>query len=157
MVKRIVSGGQTGADRAALDFALQVDIDCGGWVPKGRIAEDGVIPANYPNLRETESDDPGERTEFNVRDSDSTLLVTRGTPTGGSALTLQVAASLDKPVLHVDLEREPVDLASQRLLQWLQDIRPSVLNIAGPRTSEDPEIYELTRALLEKTFRHSSR
>lgn len=157
MIKRIVSGAQTGADRAALDFALQVGIDCGGWVPKGRIAEDGVIPAYYPNLRETESDDPGERTERNVRDSDGTLLVTRGTPTGGSALTLEVATRLDKPVLHVDLERESVGFASRRLLEWLQDIRPSALNIAGPRTSEDREIYELTRALLEKTFRHSPR
>ncbi|MDH4194541.1 MAG: putative molybdenum carrier protein [Nitrospirota bacterium] len=157
MVKRIISGGQTGVDRGALDFALQVGIDCGGWVPKGRIAEDGVIPPKYPKLSETESDDSGERTELNVRDSDGTLLVTRGTPTGGSAFTLQVAARLDKPVLHVDLERASLDLAFQRLLQWLQDIRPSVLNIAGPRTSEDPEIYELTTVLLKKTFRHSSR
>lgn len=157
MVKRIVSGGQTGADRAAFDFALQVGIDCGGWVPKGQIAEDGIIPAKYPNLIETESDDSGERTERNVRDSDGTLLVTRGTPTGGSAFTLQAVARLNKPVLHVDLEGESVTPVSRRLRQWLQAIRPSVLNIAGPRNSEDPEIYELTTVLLEKTFRHSSR
>ncbi|MGB5053377.1 MAG: putative molybdenum carrier protein, partial [Nitrospirales bacterium] len=68
MVIRIVSGGQTGADRAALDFALHLGIECGGWVPKGRTAEDGVIPAHYPNLVETDSDDPNIRTEFNVRD-----------------------------------------------------------------------------------------
>jgi len=157
MVKRIISGGQTGVDRGALDFALQVGIDCGGWVPKGRVAEDGVIPAKYPNLIETESDDSGERTELNVRDSDGTLLVTRGTPTGGSAFTLQAVVRLDKPFIHIDLERERLDLALQRLLQWLQDFRPLILNIAGPRTSEDPEIYELTTVLLEKTFRHSSR
>lgn len=157
MVKRIVSGGQTGADRAALDFARQAGIECGGWVPKGRIAEDGIIPAKYPNLIDTTSDDPRVRTELNVRDSDATLLVTRGVPKGGSALTLQVAARLDKPVLHVDLERESVDKASRRLLEWLQNISPTVLNIAGPRISEDDEIYELTIALLEATVRHSCR
>ena len=132
MVKRILSGGQTGVDRAALDFALQVGIACGGWVPKGRIAEDGVILARYPNLIEAESEDPKIRTELNVRDSDGTLLVTRGSPNGGSALTLEVATRLGRPLLHLDLERESVELASRRLLQWLQDVQIETLNVAGP-------------------------
>jgi predicted Rossmann fold nucleotide-binding protein DprA/Smf involved in DNA uptake len=153
LANRIISGGQTGVDRAALDFALKARIECGGWIPKGRMAEDGIIPTKYPNLKETESDNPKERTERNVRDSDGTLVITRGTPAAGSALTMEVAARLNKPVLHVDLERESVNLASRRLLEWIRNVRPAALNIAGPRTSEDGEIYELTRALLEETFR----
>ncbi len=152
MVKRIVSGGQTGVDRAALDFALQVGMACGGWIPKGRVAEDGAIPTRYPNLRETESDDPKIRTELNVRDSDGTLLITRGTPAGGSAFTIEAATHLGKPVLHIDLERESLDLASPRLTQWLQDVQPQILNVAGPRSSEDLEIYELTKTVLERAF-----
>ncbi len=152
MVKRIVSGGQTGADRAALDFALQVGIECGGWVPKGRIAEDGVIPAKYQNLIEAESEDPKIRTELNVRDSDGTLLVTRDFPNGGSALTLEVATRFGKPLIHLDLKMESTDQASHRLSQWLQDVQVETLNVAGPRSSEDPEIYELTKALLDHVF-----
>lgn len=157
MVRRIISGGQTGVDRAALDFALQGGMVCGGWVPKGRMAENGVIPATYPNLREIASDDPKERTERNVRDSDATLVITRGAPAGGSALTIAVANDLKKPVLHVDLDREPIDLVSRRVCIWVQDSKAATLNIAGPRSSEDPEIYALTKRLLEMTFLHSCR
>lgn len=152
MVHRIVSGGQTGADRAALDFALQFGIECGGWVPKGRMAEDGVIPAHYPNLVETESDDPKVRTEYNVRDSDATILITRGAPTGGSAFTVEVAMRQGKPVFHVDLNRESMDQVVPRVCRWLQDLHPGILNVAGPRASEDHDIYDLTKVLLEKAI-----
>ena len=152
MVKRIVSGGQTGVDRAALDFSLQAGIAGGGWVPKGRIAEDGIIPARYSNLQETEADDPKIRTELNVRDADGTLLITRGTPTGGSAFTVEVATRLGKPVLHIDLAEESVEQGSRRLLRWLQDFQLRILNVAGPRSSEDHEIYALTMTLLQRAF-----
>jgi hypothetical protein len=152
MIKRIISGGQTGVDRAALDVALQQGIECGGWVPQGRTAEDGVISFHYPNLIETETGDPEERTARNVRDSDCTLVIARGVPAGGSAFTIEIASSLRKPVLHLDLERESLHLASRRLLEWIQDIHPVILNIAGPRSSEDPEIYRLTRTLLEEAL-----
>ena len=152
MVKRIISGGQTGADRAALDFALQVGIECCGWIPKGRMAEDGVISACYPNLVETESDDPRIRTERNVRDSDATLLITRGAPTGGSAFTVEVATRLNKPVLHIDLARETGEHVLPRICQWLQNLLPAILNVAGSRASEDREIYVFTKALLEGAF-----
>jgi hypothetical protein len=151
-VKRIISGGQTGVDRAALDFAVKARMECGGWIPKGRLAEDGVIPISYANLRETDSDDPQERTERNVRDSDGTMVITRGTPTGGSAFTLQIARHFEKPVLHINLERESVDRASLRIGEWIQEVRPAILNIAGPRDSEDRKIYELTQTLLDRTF-----
>lgn len=152
MVHRIVSGGQTGADRAALDFALQFGFECGGWVPKGRMAEDGVIPAHYPNLVETDSDDSNIRTELNVRDSDATILITRGAPTGGSAFTVEVAMRLGKPVFHVDLNRESMDQVVQEVCRWLQNLHPAILNVAGPRASEDHDIYELTKVLLESVF-----
>ncbi len=152
MVDRIISGGQTGADRAALDFALQHGIECGGWVPRGRMAEDGIIPAIYPNLIETETADLSVRTEFNVRDSDATLLLTHGIPTGGSALTNEIAKHLGKPLLHIDLNYIPLKLASKNLGHWLQEVRPKILNVAGSRNSKDPEIYKLSKMLLESAF-----
>jgi putative molybdenum carrier protein len=157
MVHRIISGGQTGVDRAALDFAQQLGIECGGWVPKGRMAEDGVIPARYPNLVETESDDPKVRTECNVRDSDATILITRGAPTGGSAFTFEVAIRLGKPVFHVDLNRESMDQVVPQVCRWLQDLHPAVLNVAGPRESEDHDIYDLTKVLLEEAILRGNR
>jgi hypothetical protein len=152
MVTRIVSGGQTGVDRAALDSARQAGIECGGWVPKGRMAEDGVIPARYANLIETASEDPKMRTELNVRDSDATLLISRGIPGGGSAFTIEVATRLGKPILKIDLERESTELAIRRVLLWLQDVQPAILNVAGGRASEDRDIYDLTKAVLEGVF-----
>ena len=157
MVHRIVSGGQTGADRAALDFALHIGIECGGWVPKGRMAEDGVIPAHYPNLVETDSDDPNIRTELNVRDADATILITRGAPTGGSAFTAEVAMRLDKPILHVDLLRKSMDQVVPEVCRWMQDLHPAILNVAGPRASDDPAIYDLTKVLLEEAIRPGNR
>ena len=86
LVEKIVSGGQTGVDRAALDVALELGIPCGGWCPRGRRAEDGALSARYP-LMETPSDDYVQRTTWNIRDSDGTLILTRGEPTGGTAQT----------------------------------------------------------------------
>src|SRR5215217_2323846 len=92
---KIVSGGQTGVDRAALDVALELGIECGGWCPAGRQAEDGPIDARYP-LRETPSADPAQRTEWNVRDSDATLLLTTGAASPGTELTREVARRLGR-------------------------------------------------------------
>lgn len=113
------------------------------------MAEDGVIPARYPNLVETESDDPSIRTAHNVRDPDATLLITRGAPTGESVFTVDAAMRLGKPVLHVDLLRESVKQVVPRVCQWLQDLQPGILNVAGSKASEDHEISTLTKALLE--------
>lgn len=145
---KIVSGGQTGADRAALDAALELGIEVGGWVPRGRRAEDGRIPARYPGLVETESEDPALRTARNVRDADATLLVSHGPLAGGSALTRRCAQELGRPCLHLDLDAESLADAVQRLRAWLAERAPRVLNVAGPRASGDPEIYAATRALL---------
>ncbi len=148
MVRKIVSGGQTGVDRAALDAALELGLSCGGWCPKGRRAEDGPIPLHYP-LTETPSDDYAQRTEWNVRDSDGTLVLTRGAPTEGTAYTIQVAARLKKPCLVVDLDGAPPEAAVRT---WLKAHRVETLNVAGPRESKAPGIYteaaRFLRALL---------
>src|SRR5947209_13063019 len=96
MVAKIVSGGQTGVDRAALDVALELGLPCGGWCPRGRRAEDGPLPARYP-LTETSWEGYPQRTRWNVRDSDGTLILTRGQPDRGTALTIKLAQRLGKP------------------------------------------------------------
>jgi hypothetical protein len=143
-VRAIVSGGQTGVDRAALDVAKELGREYGGWCPKGRLAEDGRIPDDYP-LRETETTDYAERTELNVRDSDGTLILTVGPPSGGTAYTIECARKLQKPHSVVDLLRTPnID----DVLSWLHEKRIAVLNVAGPRQSQSPEGYALAYRFL---------
>lgn len=149
MIEQIVSGGQTGVDRAALDAALALGIPCGGWCPKGRKAEDGVLDARYP-LRETPSDSYAERTTWNVRDSDGTLILTRSMLTGGTGQTLEDAKRLGKPHLVVDLDR-PLPIEAVR--GWIRTNRIRVLNVAGPRESKDPGIYHAASEFLHKLLR----
>jgi hypothetical protein len=148
MLQKIVSGGQTGADRAALDFALANGLRVGGWVPKGRLAEDGPIAERYPGLVETDSSDPAVRTALNVRDSDATLILSHGPLSGGALLTLQEAVRAGKPVLHLDLDQCSHVSAAERLRGWLATVRPTTLNVAGPRASDDPRIADATAAVL---------
>ena len=145
---RIISGGQTGADRAALDAAIASGVACGGWVPRGRSAEDGRIPDSYPNLRECDSDAVSRRTELNVADADATLILSHGPLRGGAAYTREVARRLSKPVLHVDLAKTRLPAAAPIILAWLGPLPGSTLNVAGPRASEDPEIYAATRTVI---------
>ena len=159
MLKKIVSGGQAGADRAALDVALEHGLDIGGWIPKGRLAEDGPISHRYEGLLETESADPSVRTALNVRDSDATLILSHGPLQGGSLLTLEEARRLRRSVLHIDLAASPEGLAARQLCEWLQRVDPSTLNVAGPRASQDAAIYrsvvELLRAVLPQLAKHA--
>lgn len=141
---KIVSGGQTGVDRAALDVALRLGLNCGGWVPRGRRAEDGPISAEYP-MREMKSSAYAARTRQNVIDSDATLILTRGEPTGGTAETLGIAQDMKKPYHIVDLKRTHSPLAA---LRWLEAKKPTVLNVAGPRESGSPGIYDEAFLLL---------
>jgi hypothetical protein len=134
---RIVSGGQTGVDRAALDAALAAGVGCGGWCPAGRRAEDGAIPARYP-LFETDEAAYGVRTRRNVRDSDATLIICDGEPAGGTALTLTSCREEDRPVLVIDSARENPDAALRRVEAFLARHAVRVLNVAGPRASESP-------------------
>jgi predicted Rossmann-fold nucleotide-binding protein len=135
--EKIVSGGQTGVDRAALDVALELGIPCGGWCPKGRRAEDGVIDHHYP-LQEVSSPEYPVRTEMNVKDSDATLILNQGTLAGGTALTLKLAKIHKKPYRVVDLSKTK-DPAPVR--KWMQTEKVNVLNVAGPPESNRPGIY----------------
>jgi hypothetical protein len=138
VITKIVSGGQTGVDRAALDVALQRGMPIGGWCPRGRRAEDGRIPDEYV-LQETDSKNYSHRTERNVEDSDGTLILTGGPLTGGTALTRSLARHNGSPVLVVDL-REEVDFGAVE--QWLTANRIRILNVAGPRESQQPGIHD---------------
>ena len=129
---RIVSGGQTGVDRAALDTALALGVPCGGWCPAGRRAEDGALPSRYP-LRETPSPDPAQRTAWNVRDSDATLVLVRGAPTGGTALAVREAERLRRACRVVVLDAADPEAGAADARRWLEERAISVLNIAGPR------------------------
>lgn len=143
---KIVSGGQTGVDRAALDVAIELGIPCGGWCPQGRLAEDGVIPARYP-LAETPSPDYEQRTEWNVRDSDGTLVLTLGEPTGGTAFTVELAQKHRKPHLVVFLDART---NLQSVSDWIASNQIETLNVAGPRLSTQPESYRLAAEFLRK-------
>lgn len=147
-IGKIISGGQTGVDRAALDAALARGIEIGGHVPKGRVAEDGRIPERYSGIIETESADPAERTELNVINSDATLIVSRGALAGGSKLTADMAQRHGKPFLHIDLKTTSPAAAIDEINSWIASITCSVLNVAGPRASEDPDIYDMSREIL---------
>ena len=146
----IISGGQSGADRAALDFAIAQGLAHGGWCPRGRMAEDGPLNAQY-RLRETPSRRYGERTEWNIRDSDVTVVFsTRREVSGGTALTLAIARRLGKPVLHLvhdDPPAEPTAVA-RTLLTFLHEYDVQKLNCAGPRASQEPRIGEFVTAVL---------
>jgi hypothetical protein len=147
---RIVSGAQTGADRAALDAARELGVEIGGWVPKGRRAEDGPVDECYVNLRETRTDHYETRTRLNVRDSDATLIVSHGELHGGSRYTREQAQALRKPCLHVDLDRLTVDEAVNAVHEWLDGLEGKTLNVAGPRESSDTEIYAATKEIVRR-------
>jgi hypothetical protein len=147
-VRRIVSGGQTGVDRAALDAALRLGIEHGGWCPHGRLAEDGVIPKRY-RLRQTVSAEYPVRTERNVVDSDATLILYRQRISGGTRLTRHLAQQHGKPLLVVNLHHGSDE---QAVRDWItaHDIR--VLNVAGPRESSAPGIGQQAQDFLHRVF-----
>jgi hypothetical protein len=152
-ISKVISGGQTGADRAALDAAMACGIPHGGWCPLGRLSEEGPIPERY-QLDETESDQYPVRTRMNVEQADVTLILTRGPLSGGSLLTREFAIALRKPWAHIDL------LGTQDVFQWLEKtvrnvptIGNIVLNIAGPRASNDPKIYDAVFSVMISLLR----
>jgi Circularly permutated YpsA SLOG family len=137
-IEKIISGGQTGVDRAGLDVAIALHIPHGGWCPKGRKAENGTLPTVY-QLTETPTAEYKQRTEWNVRDSDGTLILTQGEPTGGTALTIKLAGAYARPCLVIDLNASP---APKTVSAWLAANHIMVLNIAGPRESGCPGIHD---------------
>ena len=146
----MISGGQTGVDRAALEWAVRNGVEHGGWCPKGRRASDGAIPDVY-QLQETESDGYRQRTKFNVRDSDATLILNMGEVTGGTLLTSRLAAQLDKPYLIVQIDESEHRPAANQIADWLRRKRFQVLNVAGPGAERQPLIAAATTAVLNCT------
>jgi hypothetical protein len=152
MIKKIISGGQTGTDRAALDFALKFNIRHGGWIPKGRIAEDGQLPDRY-QLQEMPTISYMARTEQNVIDSDGTLIFSRGAPTGGTEYTRKMVLKHKKQLLHIDLKLKTSYDAAYRILSWIESYHIKILNVAGPRASKDPAIYNDVFKILDMAYK----
>lgn len=149
MITKIISGGQTGADRAGLDWAIANNIPHGGWCPAGRLAEDGSLNERY-HLIETESPGYRQRTKRNVQDSDGTLILNLGPLEGGTFSTVRLAEKQSKPFLVIALDEGVTDEAVTIVQDWLNDNGIQVLNIAGPRESKRPRIYDLTMAMMKR-------
>ena len=145
--RRIVSGGQTGVDRAALDVAMAMGLRHGGWCPAGRLAEDGKVPPLY-EMQETKSSEYPGRTERNVADSDATIILYEGKLKGGTLLTRRICKRLHKPCLSLAIDRKPVDEARR----WLSQERPETLNVAGPRESTCPGIFHRSMDFLLRSL-----
>ena len=145
-IEKIISGGQTGVDRAALDVAIFLDIPHGGWCPQGRRAEDGSIPDTYV-LRETAQRDYAVRTEKNIVDSDGTLILFRAKISGGTDLTRKLALKHHRPLLCIDLQ-DPREADVETACRWIEEQQIKLLNVAGPRESNYPGIGSLAERFL---------
>lgn len=154
MIEKIVSGGQTGADQAGLDVAIELGIPHGGWVPRGRKTEAGRLADRY-HVKEISSISYIQRTLMNVIDSDGTLLISHGKVSGGSAVTRALAAKHGKPCLHVDLNEVETGEAVAAATNWIDAREIKILNVAGPRASEDAGIYEDAKRFLRLVIEHS--
>jgi len=151
MIKKIISGGQTGVDQAALDVAIELGIPHGGWMPKGRSTKNAKLPDKY-NLKEASAGSYSQPTEINVAHSDGTLVVSREKLTVESALTLKLADQHQKECLHIDLKTTRGFSAAQLIKEWIVINDIKVLNVTGPHASEDPDIYEDTLRLLKAVY-----
>ena len=152
MIKKIISSGQTGADQAALDVAIKLGIPHGGWIPKGRITEEGALLQEY-QMQEMPTKSYDVRTEQNVLDSDGTLIICRGRPTGGSDYTREMVLKHKKHLLHIDLNLTTSFDAASLVNSWIKMHQIKTLNVAGPRASKDPNIYVDVFRILEWAFK----
>ncbi|HXL55935.1 MAG TPA: putative molybdenum carrier protein [Chitinophagaceae bacterium] len=141
---KIISGGQTGVDRAALDVALELGIECGGFCPKGRRSEDGIIPEKYL-LTETTTDQYPERTELNVKTSEGTLVLIDKEADRGTALTISLCKRYHKPCMVIDLLKEN---QNEDIVDWIKENKITVLNVAGNRESFSPGIWKKAHGFL---------
>jgi hypothetical protein len=148
MIKKIISSGQTGAERAALDVALKLNIPHGGWLPKGRSAEDGPLSDKY-QLQEMPTDSYPVMTEQNVIDSDGTLIIARTKLTGRPDYTREMTLKHKKQLLGIDLNQINHHDAASLVASWIQLYKIKALNVAGPRASQDLKIYSEVFKILE--------
>lgn len=149
MLKEIISGGQAGAERAALDAAIKCNIPHGGWTLRGRKHESGILPPHY-NLKEIESTNYSILIEKNVRDSDATLIISNGNLSKESSFTRDVTFKHQRPNLHIDLMKTDSSSAALQISNWISEHHIERLNISGPRESNDPDIYQGVLELLLK-------
>jgi len=148
MIRKIVSGGQTGADQAALDAAITLGIPHGGWIPKGRLTEKGTLPDKY-KLTEMPDTSYASRTEQNVIDSNGTIIISHGPLSEGSEYTRQMAIKHHRPWLHIDLDQTPAFKSATLISSWIDKNNIEILNVAGPRASKDSQIYSAVLKLIE--------
>jgi len=154
---KIISGGQTGADRAALDAAIKLGLDYGGHIPHGRLAEDGPVDLErYPCLTELQEGGYLARTRKNVEDADATVAFTLGGLAGGTKKTVEIAQEFKKPYLHVNLKKVSVADAAEEIIGWFDVIKPRVLNVAGPRESGAPGVYAKVYEVLKMVFKQAT-
>jgi hypothetical protein len=151
MIRKIISGGQTGVDQAALDAAINLAVAHGGWIPKGRLTESGPLPEKY-KLKETRSSSYADRTARNVQDADGTLIIARGLLTGGSEYTREMAIKYKRPWLHIDLSQTAAFQAASAINQWILQNEIEILNVAGPRASKDPTVYQEALNIIESVY-----
>lgn len=144
----IVSGGQTGVDRAALDWACRHNIAHGGWCPKGRLASDGPLSLHY-HLRETESTGYRQRTKLNVQDSEATLIFNIGELDGGTLQTVRFAQTLQKPYRVFQLDQSNMEGIARDITEWLAQEKFIMINVAGPREEKRPGIYALVSSVFD--------
>jgi Circularly permutated YpsA SLOG family len=146
---KVISGGQTGVDRAALDVSLKHGIDCGGWCPAGRLDEFGRIPDRYP-VRELQAGGFAERTMQNVKDSDGTVVIYRRQIGGGTKQTVRFCVDLKRPHKLIDASKIRAEDAANLITDFVRAKEIKILNVAGPRQSEWPEGYEYAFRVLER-------
>ncbi len=148
MLKKIISGGQVGADQAALDAAIKYNVPHGGWIQKDRKTEDGILPYEY-KLNELKSGAHPNYSERNVINSDGTLIISHGKLKGGSALPKKLAKEYNRFCLHIDLNKTPAFIATSKINSWIIEHNIEILNVAGSRASKDPKIYEVVKYIIE--------
>jgi Circularly permutated YpsA SLOG family len=153
MFRKIISGGQTGVDRAALDVALKHGIDCGGWCPAGRLDEFARIPDRYP-VKELEHGSFAERTLQNVRNSDGSLVIYLEEMRGGTQFTLQCSRELKRPHKLIDAAKKSAEEAAKSIVHFVREREIDILNVAGPRQSEWPGGYGYAFRVLEIFLRN---
>lgn len=150
-LKKIISGGQVGANQAALDAAIKYTFPHGGWIQKGRKTKSGVLPHKY-RLEEMSVSGYKERIEQNVISSDGMVIISRGDLSGGAAYAQQMTNRHNRPCLQIDLHVTPVFIAASKINTWILNNSIEVLNVTGSRTSEDMDVYKDTYYIIEGTI-----
>ncbi len=153
-LEKIVTGGQTGVDRGAMEAALEAEFSCGGFCPEGRLAEDGIIPERYP-VRDLPGGGYAARSEANVKSADGVVVFTPGNPSGGTALTIEFARRHEKPCRVIDAATVESDEAAERVLDFLAENDVRVLDVAGPRASGWPGGEAYSRAVMTEVIRRA--